>query len=151
MRTHIHTARRATVAGAILGATVLTATVAPWAQPAAATMGRSPMLDPPVLMGDPLLVDPPVRQVPGGPVDSLLAQVQQLVNALVPPCVPPDPPPDQSDPTTVDYASTSSTTQPCDVVVARNVESPGAVAVASQSQDAPVTQTSDAMEAPASD
>src|SRR5438093_2009218 len=146
MRTHIQIRTGATVAGAILGATAMAATMGAWAQPAYAAVWRSPMLDPPAMIGDPPLMDPPVQQVPAAPVDGLLAQVQQLLNALAPPCTPPDVPPDQPDPTTAD---TASTTQACNVVVARNVGSPGAMAVASQSQEAPVTQSPSPTEAQA--
>jgi hypothetical protein len=154
MRTHVKTRAGATTVGALLGATAWTAMVGGWAQPAAAATPRSPMLDPPVMVGDPPPMDPLMQQAPGAAVDDLVAQVQQFVAALVPPCVPSDGPLDQSDPSTTDAASTRGTTgtaQACNVVVARNVGSPGAVAIASQSQDAPVTQASSPTEDAPSD
>jgi hypothetical protein len=136
MSKHIHTIAGATVAGAILGATVLGGATA---RTADASTWRTPLVDPPVTAGYPPSMDPPAQPDPGAELDDLLAKVSRLVGSLDPACVPPDRP----DAWNLDPAEVALSS-PCNVATAASVASPGAVAVASQTQYAPLTQTAGA-------
>ena len=134
MRKRFHTIATAAVAGALLGAIVnggagaQTANADPW---------HTPMLDPPAVTGDPPPLDPAAQPDQGVAIDDLLAQVRWLVGSLDSACAPPDRP-------DTGRIAPSDVVEPCNVLIARNVGAPDSVAVASQTQDAPVTQSAEA-------
>ena len=138
MRTYKQPKRWIPLASSLLGASLLSRTCGhPWERLAYADPLQSPFVEPPAMLSDPPAppsMDTQTPTDPGAAAEGVLAQVQQMVDALARACRPPT----QSDPSRAD---TSDRAQSCNVVIARNVESPGAAAVANQSQEAPVTQT----------